>query len=209
MFGISIDTDWAVQQVIDDVRKILNEFKIQATFFLTNKIDTTNLNNHELGIHPNYEGETNYESIIQKTLEYLPNKSAKGVRSHKLFYTTSLPTIYKKYGIEYDSNYILPSYESVKPFFIPNSDILEIPFVFGDDQLFSNNTKMKIQDLPLKDSGVKVFMFHPIHIFMNTDSTETYLKFKKYNANFDKLNEIRDHSRTGIRSIFLDFLDGW
>jgi len=74
MFAISIDTDWAIQPLIDDTIKLLDDFKLNSTFFVTNKIDFSSLKNHELAIHPNYEGFSTQETVIKKTLEILPSK---------------------------------------------------------------------------------------------------------------------------------------
>ena len=43
MFAISIDTDWAIQPLIDEIVDIFSNFNIKGTFFVTNQIDFTNL----------------------------------------------------------------------------------------------------------------------------------------------------------------------
>ncbi len=207
MFAISIDADWAIQPLINDVSDILNEFKTSATFFLTNTIDYSNLKNHELAIHPNYEKTTEFEEVLKKTLQILPDKKSRGVRSHKLYYNTTLPSIYEKLGIEYDSNYILPNYENPIPFFIPNSKVLEIPFFFGDDQLFSSKTNFDLENLSLTDSGVKVFMFHPYHVFMNSSSSEDYLKNKPHYNDYEYLDKNKNYKKRGIRGLFIKLLE--
>jgi|SRR3972149_1564394 len=206
MFAISIDVDWAIQPLIDDVSKILDNFKIHGTFFLTNKINYSNLSNHELAIHPNFEGSTNFEAILEKTLRILPTNNCKGSRSHKLYYNSSLPQIYQKFGLEYDSNYILPNYEKPIPFFIPHSKILEIPFFFGDDALLTNNSNFNLNKIDLHDNGVKVFMFHPIHIFLNSNSIHSYQNIKNNYDNFEYLNS-QKNSKEGIRSFFIELLE--
>ena len=206
MFAISIDTDWAVQPLIDETAKLLNDFNIKATFFVTNKFDFKKIQHHELSIHPNFENNLDYEKVLKTCLNFLPTKKSKGTRSHRLHYNTTLPKIYEQLGIEYDSNYILPNFTNPKPFFIPNSNVLEIPFYFGDDQLFQENN-FKISSISLRDSGVKVFMFHPFHIFMNTPSYEFYLKTKKYYKNFNQLEKNKNNSQPGIKDFFISFLE--
>lgn len=206
MFVFTIDSDWAINEVIEDVSNLFESYEIKSTFFLTNEIDFSILKNHELAIHPNFENSTNFEEILQKTLNFLPSKKSLGSRSHKLYYNSTLPTIYQKFGIEYDSNYILFNYEKPLPFYIPHTSILEIPFFFGDDALFDSTNEFEIKNYNLNDSGVKVFMFHPIHIFLNTRTIDDYYKVKKYYKDFSKLKEFRNTSKKGIRNIFEDFL---
>ena len=206
MFVFSIDVDWAIQPLVDDVAKILDDYKIKGTFFLTNKIDSSKLSNHELAIHPNFEGSSNFEEILEKTLQILPKNSCKGSRSHKLYYNSSLPLIYQKFGLEYDSNYILPNYEKPIPFFIPHSKILEIPFFFGDDALLTNNSNFNLKNINLDDTGIKVFMFHPIHIFLNTNSIDAYQNIKNKYTDFDFL-KTKKNSKEGIRSFFIQLLE--
>jgi len=206
MFVISIDTDWAMPSLVNDVATTLNDFKISGTFFLTNKIDYSNLSNHELAIHPNFEGSINFENILEKTLSILPQKHCKGSRSHKLYYNSSLPQIYQKFGLEYDSNYILPNYEKPLPFFIPHSNILEIPFFFGDDALLTNKSNFNLSKIDLNDIGVKVFMFHPIHLFLNSHSMDSYQKIKSKYTDLDFLNT-QINSNEGIHSFFIKLLE--
>jgi len=207
MFVISIDSDWAIQQLLDDVVDILNSYKIKGTFFLTNEINFANFKEHELAIHPNFEGTTDFENILKKTISFLPSKKTKGTRSHKLYYNGNLPIYYKKLGIEYDSNYILPNYDNPHPFYIPKTSILEIPFFFGDDSLFTENSDFSLDSIDLKDSGVKVFMFHPIHIFLNSRTSDDYEKIKPKYTNYEYLKSNQNSEKNGIRTFFTNLLD--
>ena len=187
MFSISIDTDWATQETIDYTAELLDEYNITATFFLTNPINCSKLSNHEIAIHPNFENQIDWEQVIKTTINFLPSKQSKGCRSHKLFRSSTLNPIYEKFGIEYDSNYFLSNYKTPLPFFFPQSNILEIPFFFGDDALLTETCMMDFNTVNLDDSGVKVFLFHPFHIFMNTSSMKEYESLKPY-YNSEDLN---------------------
>ena len=61
MFAITVDTDWASNQMIEDTVQLLNRFKINGTFFVTNKIDFAKLKMHETAIHPNFSGFSDQE----------------------------------------------------------------------------------------------------------------------------------------------------
>lgn len=205
MFVITIDTDWAPQSMIDDTVKILNEHKIPSTFFITNEINFDSLKNHELAIHPHFTS-SNHEEILSKNLQILPSKKSKGSRSHLLYHSSSLMMGYEKFGIQYDSNYFLPSYEKVEPFFLQWANVLEIPFFFADDAHYEVNNHFDINKINLVDLGVKVFLFHPFHIFMNTSSLSDYTKFKEHYHDLPFLQQYRNLNKKGIRNLFLDLL---
>ena len=137
MFAISLDADWVPIELLIDSAKILKQFDIRATFFLTNPIDTSFLHHHELAIHPYFTSDKNYDETLSNTIEFLPNKKTKGSRSHKLHHSMELMSHYKKFGIEYDSNYYLPNLPKPLPVFFEQSDVVEIPFFFGDDTFFT------------------------------------------------------------------------
>lgn len=97
MFVITIDTDWAIQPLIDDTVQLLEQYKINSTFFITNKIDFSKLKKHELAIHPYFKTVLSQEKVLRKTLEILPSKKSKGIRSHTLYNNSNLIGSYKKY----------------------------------------------------------------------------------------------------------------
>lgn len=207
VFIISIDADWVSQPLLNDTANILNDFRIKGTFFLTNKIDENKLENHELAIHPNFYGAANYDEVLERTLNILTTRKSKGSRSHKLFYDTPLMASYKKYGIEYDSNYYLSNYDKPMPFFFQRSQILEIPFFFADDSYFFLNSNFELDGINLQDSGVKVFLFHPFHIFMNSNSLDDYQRLKPYYTNYEYLNTRKNYDKPGIRNLFIKLLE--
>lgn len=205
MFVMTIDTDWAPQPVIDDVLKILNEYKIPSTFFITNEIDFSGFKNHELAIHPNFTS-FEHEKILSETMKILPSKKASGCRSHGLYHSSSLMMAYEKLGIEYDSNYFIPNYETIEPFFFQWANVLEIPFFFADDVHYEVNSNFDINQINLVDSGVKVFLFHPFHIFMNTSNSSEYSNYKEHYQNVPYLEQHRNLEKKGTRSLFADLL---
>lgn len=168
MISITADLDWAPNYVIDNMIEILDKYSINATFFCTHKVD---IKKHELGIHPNFlpnstQGKTPLV-ILTNLKKIFPR--AKGVRAHNLLNYSSLYSLYKKVGIEYDSSIIIPLRETQPYMKYPG--ILEIPMSFEDDLYFSNNKKtFRIKELRITKNKDFVFNFHPIHIFLNTNS---------------------------------------
>ncbi len=207
MFVITIDVDWASNELIHDVVNLLNERKLQSTFFITNQINFSSLNNHELAIHPNFEIIGDEENTLKNIINLLPQNKTKGCRSHKLFNSSTIFQLYKKFGIEYDSNYYIPSSKYSEPFLIDWADILEIPFFFADDAYYETKNNFVLSDIDIKDNGIKVFLFHPFHIFMNTYNVNDYNKHKNFYHDLDYLEKNKNTQKNGIRDMFISLLD--
>ena len=67
---ISFDLDWCPDFMKDNVLKILNNSKINCTFFITHKsptIKTIENLKHNVGIHPNYlKNKRSYSAILSR-----------------------------------------------------------------------------------------------------------------------------------------------
>ena len=207
MYAITIDADWASNELIQDTVNLLNERKLQTTFFITNKINFSNLNNHELAIHPNFETLGEEEIVFKNIINLLPENKTKGCRSHKLLNSSTIFQLYKKFGIEYDSNYYIPSSNHSQPFLIDWADVVEIPFYFADDAYYETKKNFTLSDIDTSDNGVKVFLFHPFHIFMNTSSVDDYIKHKNFYHDFEYLEKNKNTQKNGIRNMFISLLD--
>ena len=93
-----------------------------------------------------------------------------------------------------------------KPF-MKYPGILEIPISFEDDLYFSNPSKtFKINELHLNPKKLFIFNFHPIHIYLNTNSMQHYQKSKMYSHNSDKLKLCRSNKR-GTRDLLIELLE--
>ena len=202
---ITIDIDWAHDEVLEKCVSILDKYGINATFFCTHKHNVHIRNNHEMAIHPNYNYNDSYEETIKKLMEIYPQ--AKGVRSHCLYTYSKLYPIYEKYGLEYESNYLMYKQKGIKPFKMINN-ILQIPIFFADDTYIAMSKKasFELEDINLKREGLKVFDFHPIHIFLNTKDLKTYQKAKKYYHKPEKLKDFYNEGE-GIYSLFMKLLN--
>jgi hypothetical protein len=205
MISITIDIDWAHNEVLEKCASILDEYGINATFFCTHKHDIHIGNNHELAIHPNYNCNESYEETIGKLMKLYPQ--ANGVRSHGLYSYYKLYSIYEEYGLRYESNYFMYKQANIAPFKTLNN-ILQLPIFFSDGShtVMSGNNNFKLEQFNLKDRGLKVFLFHPIHIFLNTNDLKIYQRAKKYYHEPDKLKNFYNED-DGTRSLFTRLLD--
>jgi hypothetical protein len=206
MFVITIDTEWVPQELLDETVKLLDDYSIQSTLFITNNYDFTNMSEHELSIHPNFYQDGEISEILKKTISLLPANHSLGSRSHGLFSSTKMFVEYEKLGIKYDSNYFIPFATNPEPFIFDGIDVVEIPIFFADDNKLQSQD-FKFNSIHLNDSGTKVFLFHPSHIFMNTTSLEHYKQIKNHYHDYEQLSKIRKLNEVGIRNMFTSLLE--
>jgi hypothetical protein len=227
---LTFDVDWAADSVVADVRGLLDERDLRGTFFCTHA--DIDVGPHERGLHPNYrrngdqlkqlrvqhgdkapELDENqiYRHIIRNTLAYAPE--AKGVRSHSLFYDSMLLPIYGEFGLEYDSTYLIPLLDGLRPFW-KEYDVLELPIYFNDHfELKTGACGFDSGRLGFHRPGLKVVNFHPNMIFLNCETDARYQGSKPYYHDVERLIAAR-HPGRGVRTLFIDLLDriaenGW
>lgn len=202
---ISIDPDWAPRTVVEDTLELLNRYEVRATFFMTNHLDL-DLSSHEIAIHPHFET-FDYESHLRARLNEFPE--AIGTRSHALFDTYRLQPIYERLGIRYQSNVVVHRQPHLRPYRISRS-VVELPIFWMDNihmMMEGESASFDIRDLKLEEPGLKVFCFHPIHVFLNTGSMSTYNSAKEFYSDPTMLLKYRNSSNGGVRSLFSDLLD--
>ncbi|MCQ9205004.1 MAG: hypothetical protein NG737_01655 [Omnitrophica bacterium] len=200
---ITMDTDWVPDEVLEYSLNLLDSHGVRATLFMTNpvKLDTKN---HEIGIHPNFTS-FDFKKHIKECLEIYPQ--AKGVRSHSLFYSERLREVYSHYDIEYQSNFMMYRQSGIRPLWIAPTT-LELPLYWMDNFYMEMEQApgFEIGELTLNIKGLKVFCFHPIHIFLNTERLDRYDEAKNYHNDVKKLLEMRNVNRRGVKDIFLELV---
>lgn len=100
--------------------------------------------------------------------------------------------------------------QNIRPFYT-ECDIMEIPLYYMDRNHFTEkqhyNNSFSIDVLNLDGSGLKVFDFHPIHIFLNTERADRYTRAKRYYKKPEKLKAYVNKNSKGIGTLFNDLLD--
>lgn len=202
---ITSDIDWAPDEIFNYFLNILAEYKVNATLFMTHKSEV-NTGVHELAIHPNYTS-FNYEKHISEILSLFPQ--AKGIRSHSFFFTERLRSEYKKFGFEYESNVMMYRKHNIEPYKMAKS-VLEIPLFWMDNfyiEMENNNPSFDFDELETGKPGLKVFNFHPVHVFLNTYSIEHYESAKQYYKDPSNLIKCRNTTRPGVKDLLRDLLE--
>lgn len=206
---ITIDIDWACDEVFKYTIDYLEKNEIKATFFVTH--DTPLLNRlrqsdlFELGVHPNFqyllngsEKQNNMQEVLERILNIVPE--AKSVRSHSLVQSSPILELFKSKGLEYELNLFIPWYSNMKLQVIKHwNGLYRIPYFWEDDvQCISHmqgDTRGWNIDELLKHKGLKIFNFHPIHIFLNTHDLNVYESVKAHQNDESMLLKYRSDSR--------------
>jgi hypothetical protein len=207
---ITLDIDWAPDPVIEYSVELLESLNLSATIFATHTSPTISrlqsLNNFEVGIHPNFLNCENYSKHLDDMCELFPE--AKSVRSHGLFSSSNIVNLYEKKGLKVCSDIFLPYSTNIRPFWrYDNRSLLSIPY-YWEDGNYLLCKKFIIPDFEkLKSTnGIKIFNFHPIHLFVNSDTSSFYKELVKKNYH-DVENLIKIRKDFGIRNFLEELAD--
>ena len=210
---LTFDLDWAHDVMLEYVIDLLESHHVPATFFVTHDTPVLNrLRNNslfELGIHPNFSpliqgsrGSTDTpETVINELMELVPE--AQGVRSHSLFQSSHILDAFLKEGLVYDVNLLLPGFQNLEPFRHCNG-LKRLPFFWADDAHCVYGYLWDPTPL-LNSQGLKIFNFHPIHVFLNTETLQRYEQAKNLQSIEQLLPICNSDNSTGTR-VFLEKL---
>lgn len=189
---LTFDLDWCSDDVLEYLLLKLIKYKVPATFFITH--DTKLLAKIreydflELGIHPNFDKNSThgeeYKSVIDYCLKIVPE--AISSRPHGLKISSNKLIYMMKKGIKIDCSIFMPYAAHLKEFdLIVNEDkILRVPYNWEDDYEFYQDKK-KYSFLDIKKLTDRILDFHPIHVYLNSNSDKQY-KLYKDNKNYTK-----------------------
>jgi len=185
---LTIDIDWAHDTVLSDTIDLIEKAGVSATWFITHDTPLIarlkEIKNFELGIHPNFNfllqgdqrnGKT-AEEVVINLLKIVPD--AKSVRSHSMTQSSKLLDIFKKNGLTHDCNHFIPIDAGIKlkPWILWNN-MIRVPY-FWEDDLACQYEQMGFDSHDIKNlilnPSLKVFDFHPIHVFLNTEHLDRY-----------------------------------
>jgi len=181
---LSFDLDWAPDFAIDRAAELCIKSGVKATWFVTHSSPAVDrLARHgelfELGIHPNFmtgssHGRT-YEEVIAYCRALVPN--AVSVRTHGVYQSGPLlAQIMSQTGVRVDSSILLPEMPHIRAVRVPTGAgwLTRIPCFWADDyELSKDASRWTPADFAIAP-GVQVYVFHPIHVFLNTASLQQY-----------------------------------
>ena len=206
---LTLDVDWAHDEVFADSIEFLRELGAKATWFVTHETsvldDIKDDPDFELGIHPNFnplldgssQGAKNAEEVIDGVLKIVPE--AKSVRSHSMSQNFRLLDLFSDRGLTHDSNDFIPEQSGMELLPYPHwTGLLRVPFFWEDNVqcMYRHNTP--IRDLVCR-KGLKIFNFHPIHVFLNTEKLSRYEDSRSQHYKPELLINLRSSSANGSR----------
>jgi peptidoglycan/xylan/chitin deacetylase (PgdA/CDA1 family) len=207
---VTLDTDWAPDPVIRYALKKLREKNIKATIFATHASEAVfeilNDTQFEVGIHPNFnpllEGKTQVDSkeVVEKLLEIYP--ASVSVRSHSLTESSKLLQLFRSLGLKFDCNTFIPWTADMTPCpWLLDNGIWKVPHFWEDDLFFTEDAE-GVKIAAQSNKKLKVYVFHPVHIYLNTDSAAHYLRCKKHYHAPDYLWALRSNCFDGSERKF-------
>ena len=198
-----MDMDWANDGVLADTIALVDRLDIPVCLFVTHDTpmlaQLRNDPHFTLGIHPNFlpqlNGQTTktYRKTIEELLAIVPE--GKVIRCHALIDATPILVTAEELGFRADMNLFIPfsSGITLSPF-RHFSGLLRLPFFYEDDAWAQEPDHASPEDhLMNGESGLRIFNFHPIHLYLNMETMERYQRAKPYYHEFEKLAPFVNH----------------
>ena len=211
-FSLTIDTDWAPDPLIEMTREYLDAAGTTATFFVTNET-TVNFGRHEVALHPNINGLLAEGTPIAQQLvalkQLFPN--ARGIRGHSLCNSTRYYPDLAQAGMVYESSHLQYGVHDLRPYWMIEG-IVQLPMFFEDDLHMDlaaryGHKRFSLEALDLMRGGLKIFDFHPVHLFLNTDDLSRYTSSKEHYHDPERLAAFRNTDSPGVRTFFGELLE--
>lgn len=217
---ITLDVDWAPDFIITHVANLLIDQKIKATWFVThNSPAIQDLFNFpelfEIGIHPNFMRNTTQgtsdEDVMKFLMKIVPD--ATSVRTHGLFQSSSLMKMMTvKFGMKNDVSIYLREVPHIIPFevYYGKKSLLRMPYYWTEDgEMYKPKPSFLLNPRKMKLPGLKIFGFHPIHIYLNSENMKNY-NLLKQSVDLKDCSE-RDverhiHKGIGAKTLFHDII---
>jgi len=214
---LTLDQDWAPDFLMKYAADILTKKNIKATWFITN--DSPILKNlkenplFEIGLHPNFYSDStqgsNFDLVLQNLKKLVPE--AKSARTHSLLQSNHLLLQFQRYGLENDSSIILHKTKKIIPHYSKFFKLYRFPFFWEDDFEMAENSDWNIEERTFQEEGLKIFNFHPIHIYLNSKIVKKYEiiknEFGLLNLNENNIQQFINKDDSGTGTFFEQITD--
>lgn len=217
---LTFDTDWADDAVLRDTIEVLEAREVPATIFTTHASPVlAGLTGHpriEVGLHPNFNpliepggGGAGAATLLADLHALFP--AAVSVRSHSLLQSSGLQYLFARRGLVYEANQFVPAWSGMacRPY-REISGLIRLPYFWEDDVhvmamargLADTWDAGALLDRP----GLKMFDFHPIHVFLNTERMERYEQTRADHRDAARLAAHRC-AAAGTRTFLIDVIE--
>jgi hypothetical protein len=219
---LTLDIDWAPDCAIDWIARTLVQREVRATWFVTHLSPAVERLREcpdlfELGIHPNFLAGSSHGStpvaVLNHCMELVPEASS--LRTHALVQSTPiLAQVMSETPITADVSLFLPYAPSLRPveYRVGGQALLRLPYFWEDDDEMQQTTpNWRLSSLLAIGPGLKVFDFHPIHVYMNGADMAPYRRLRSHVPRLQDAGEadVRGLVRSGqgTRSLFLELVE--
>lgn len=202
---LTLDLDWAADEIIRDAIGLVADFNVPATWFVTHATsvidEITALGRHEVGWHPNFNGlldgggAPDARELINQMCSLVPG--AKSWRSHSVARSSRLAAMVHEVGATHDSNMLIPP--RVAPGLWPWRDCLglvQVPIRWADDTRMMDAAFGEPVDA-LGAVRLLTVDFHPIHLFLNTVVMDDYQRARPAFGDVERLKALRRPEGSG------------
>ncbi|GJQ64342.1 MAG: hypothetical protein SCALA702_33950 [Melioribacteraceae bacterium] len=214
----SFDIDWVSDEVLQHFIELVESANIFATVFVTHETELLekmrNSEKFDLGIHPNFNfllnGDFRYGKNFREVIDYYHKMvpEATVFRSHSLFQSSHVLDYVAEIGFTHECNLYIPvsSGINLKPYYHWSGNMLRVPHYWEDDLNIVYQHNYTANEL-VNRYGLKIFDFHPIHLFLNTSDFLVYENAKTSLNDFELLKTKVNTEKTGVRDIFNSLLN--
>lgn len=196
--AITLDTDWAPDCAIELATAVLVKGAVKATWFVTHRSPAVERlrawpDLFEIGVHPNFMPGSTHGSTVPEVLDHcmalVPD--ATSLRTHGLYQSGALlDEVMTRTPLSRDCSLFTPLLRTARAFEYRRfgKTLIRVPFFWEEDYLLERDPVSPCdgeewQPEPLlAGSGLKVFNFHPIHVFLNSDSMARYRRVRDAGA---------------------------
>ena len=209
---ISLDIDWAPDFMIDAAARKLADAKVPATFFVTHKSPALDrLREHgdlfELGIHPNFNPGSEHGTTSTEVVEFCKQMvpEAVSIRTHGLIQSAALLDVLMTVGdMQTDCSLYLRHAlrQQSSSYWWNKRHLLRLPTLWDDNfEMHAMSPLWSVESL-LGSPGIKLFNFHPVHLYLNNAEVAAYTTLKNRAPHLAKATEeqCRDLVTDGVGS---------
>ncbi len=172
---ITLDLDWAADEVLRGALDLVRELDVPVTLFCTHStglVHGLDPERFEIAWHPNFLADRDEGDVLDELARLFP--AAAGVRTHALYYHSRLVPRYLRRGIRYLAHDLCFLEAGLAPR-THWSGLVDVPGFWEDDvHALVFDGEFRVAQLGLERPGLKVFDFHPIHLALNTDRMSRY-----------------------------------
>jgi len=197
MIILTIDTDWAPDNATQAVLERIKKLGIKVSVFFSTATPIPLWKEIEAGCHPDLsnrlmenevwdaaksfpaQAKSSYEAgvkkfeteVLQSYKKMMPGVSL--IRTHRFYWHSDLPKVYKLTGFTHDSSMILPYQPQIMGF--KTGSVLRFPVWASDHLHLARKFPLDTLKMPYFDSpGLKIFCFHTAYLYLNTSSLEDF-----------------------------------